>query len=81
MKFALEPGETWLDRLEVIRHSRTTILVIVYIAILLDNMLLTSVVPIIPEYLYEIEHPGESYANFHKQQMNHYRMMSTTTTT
>ncbi|XP_049711185.1 synaptic vesicular amine transporter [Elephas maximus indicus] len=38
------------------RHSRKLILFIVYIALLLDNMLLTVVVPIIPSYLYSLEH-------------------------
>ncbi|XP_023585755.1 synaptic vesicular amine transporter isoform X2 [Trichechus manatus latirostris] len=38
------------------RHSRKLILFIVFIALLLDNMLLTVVVPIIPSYLYSIEH-------------------------
>ncbi|XP_019498554.1 PREDICTED: synaptic vesicular amine transporter isoform X1 [Hipposideros armiger] len=38
------------------RHSRRLILFIVFLALLLDNMLLTVVVPIIPSYLYSIEH-------------------------
>ncbi|CAB4067822.1 SLC18A1_2 [Lepeophtheirus salmonis] len=38
------------------RESRKLILLIVAIALLLDNMLLTTVVPIIPEFLYEIRH-------------------------
>ncbi|XP_005428705.1 synaptic vesicular amine transporter-like, partial [Geospiza fortis] len=38
------------------RQSRKLILLIVFIALLLDNMLLTVVVPIIPSYLYSIEH-------------------------
>nr|XP_025040281.1 synaptic vesicular amine transporter isoform X2 [Pelodiscus sinensis] len=38
------------------RQSRKLILLIVFIALLLDNMLLTVVVPIIPSYLYTIEH-------------------------
>ncbi|XP_057362364.1 synaptic vesicular amine transporter isoform X2 [Manis pentadactyla] len=38
------------------RHSRKLILFIVFLALLLDNMLLTVVVPIIPSYLYSIEH-------------------------
>uniref|UniRef100_A0A8C6QI60 Solute carrier family 18 (vesicular monoamine), member 2 n=1 Tax=Nannospalax galili TaxID=1026970 RepID=A0A8C6QI60_NANGA len=37
-------------------HSRKLILFIVFLALLLDNMLLTVVVPIIPSYLYSIEH-------------------------
>jgi DHA1 family solute carrier family 18 vesicular amine transporter 1/2 len=38
------------------RESRKLVLVIVAIALLLDNMLLTTVVPIIPEFLYTIRH-------------------------
>ncbi|XP_044295576.1 synaptic vesicular amine transporter [Varanus komodoensis] len=38
------------------RQSRKLILLIVFIALLLDNMLLTVVVPIIPSYLYSIQH-------------------------
>ncbi|XP_037918023.1 synaptic vesicular amine transporter isoform X2 [Hermetia illucens] len=39
------------------RGSRRLVLVIVAIALLLDNMLLTTVVPIIPQFLYDIRHP------------------------
>lgn len=46
----------WLQRC---RESRRLVLVIVAIALLLDNMLLTTVVPIIPEFLYDIDHPNE----------------------
>ncbi|KAL1122547.1 hypothetical protein AAG570_002877 [Ranatra chinensis] len=57
-----EPGlglvfRSWLHRC---RESRKLVLVIVAIALLLDNMLLTTVVPIIPEFLYDIRHPNES---------------------
>uniref|UniRef100_A0A8C8SB17 Solute carrier family 18 member A2 n=1 Tax=Pelusios castaneus TaxID=367368 RepID=A0A8C8SB17_9SAUR len=38
------------------RQSRKLILLIVFIALVLDNMLLTVVVPIIPSYLYSIKH-------------------------
>ncbi|KAM8780927.1 synaptic vesicular amine transporter isoform 2-T2 [Rhynchonycteris naso] len=38
------------------RHSRKLILFIVFLALLLDNMLLTVVVPIIPSYLYSMKH-------------------------
>ncbi|XP_040293647.1 synaptic vesicular amine transporter [Bufo bufo] len=38
------------------RQSRKLILLIVFIALLLDNMLLTVVVPIIPSYLYTMSH-------------------------
>jgi len=42
------------------RESRKLVLVIVAIALLLDNMLLTCVVPIIPEYLYQIRHRNDN---------------------
>ncbi|KAH1019211.1 hypothetical protein HUJ04_009062 [Dendroctonus ponderosae] len=45
----------WIQRC---RESRRLVLVIVAIALLLDNMLLTIVVPIIPEFLYDINHPN-----------------------
>ncbi|XP_054259114.1 synaptic vesicular amine transporter [Macrosteles quadrilineatus] len=48
---------SWLQRC---RESRRLVLFIVAIALLLDNMLLTTVVPIIPEFLYDIRHPNES---------------------
>lgn len=38
------------------RESRKLVLIIVAIALLLDNMLLTTVVPIIPEFLYRVRH-------------------------
>ncbi|XP_060698110.1 synaptic vesicular amine transporter [Hemiscyllium ocellatum] len=38
------------------RQSRKLILFIVFVALLLDNMLLTVVVPIIPSYLYALHH-------------------------
>jgi len=38
------------------RNSRKLVLLIVALALLLDNMLLTTVVPIIPEFLYQIRH-------------------------
>ncbi|XP_063231796.1 synaptic vesicular amine transporter [Bacillus rossius redtenbacheri] len=47
------------------RESRRLVLVIVAIALLLDNMLLTTVVPIIPEFLYDIRHPNETRLRDH----------------
>ncbi|XP_026461685.1 synaptic vesicular amine transporter-like [Ctenocephalides felis] len=44
------------------RASRRLVLLIVAIALLLDNMLLTTVVPIIPEFLYDIRHPNATLA-------------------
>ncbi|KAH9362906.1 hypothetical protein HPB48_014312 [Haemaphysalis longicornis] len=46
--------------LEVVRSwrdSRRLVLLIVAVALLLDNMLLTTVVPIIPNFLYELNRP------------------------
>ncbi|KAK0396707.1 hypothetical protein QR680_001821 [Steinernema hermaphroditum] len=42
------------------RHNRKILLLIVYIALFLDNMLLTTVVPIIPEYLLRLSHPNST---------------------
>lgn len=55
-------GSRFSAYLQRCRESRRLVLVIVAIALLLDNMLLTTVVPIIPEFLYEIRHPNESMA-------------------
>uniref|UniRef100_A0A673K6J2 Synaptic vesicular amine transporter-like n=1 Tax=Sinocyclocheilus rhinocerous TaxID=307959 RepID=A0A673K6J2_9TELE len=41
--------------LDILFISRRLILLIVFIALLLDNMLLTVVVPIIPSYLYSVD--------------------------
>uniref|UniRef100_A0A1I8A661 MFS domain-containing protein n=1 Tax=Steinernema glaseri TaxID=37863 RepID=A0A1I8A661_9BILA len=42
------------------RDNRRILLLIVYIALFLDNMLLTTVVPIIPEYLLRLSHPNST---------------------
>ncbi|KAK6635752.1 hypothetical protein RUM43_007341 [Polyplax serrata] len=47
-------------RLQSCRESRRLVLIIVAIALLLDNMLLTTVVPILPAFLYEMQHPNGS---------------------
>ncbi|CAB1312597.1 unnamed protein product [Coregonus sp. 'balchen'] len=47
------------------RQSRKLTLVIVFIALLLDNMLLTVVVPIIPSYLYTIDDAAANMAKNH----------------
>ncbi|CAH2004095.1 unnamed protein product [Acanthoscelides obtectus] len=60
----------WVQRC---RESRRLVLVIVAIALLLDNMLLTTVVPIIPEFLYDINHPDAPLDG-------HPRVSKTTTT-
>ncbi|KAG7298521.1 hypothetical protein JYU34_018160 [Plutella xylostella] len=55
---AASDGTAWLrGKVAAMRESRKLVLVIVAIALLLDNMLLTTVVPIIPEFLYDIRHP------------------------
>uniref|UniRef100_A0A8C4VGP3 Solute carrier family 18 member A1 n=1 Tax=Gopherus evgoodei TaxID=1825980 RepID=A0A8C4VGP3_9SAUR len=40
------------------RESRKLVLVVVFVALLLDNMLLTVVVPIVPTFLYTTEYEG-----------------------
>ncbi|XP_006815467.1 synaptic vesicular amine transporter-like [Saccoglossus kowalevskii] len=50
---------TWHGFFVQIRSSRRLVLFIVFVALLLDNMLLTTVVPIIPDYLFRLEHPDE----------------------
>uniref|UniRef100_A0A8C7KTH8 Solute carrier family 18 member A2 n=1 Tax=Oncorhynchus kisutch TaxID=8019 RepID=A0A8C7KTH8_ONCKI len=47
------------------RQSRKLTLVIVFIALLLDNMLLTVVVPIIPSYLYTVDDAVANMAKNH----------------
>ncbi|CAG5057647.1 unnamed protein product [Parnassius apollo] len=57
MGAASDGFSSWRARVSALRESRKLVLVIVAIALLLDNMLLTTVVPIIPEFLYDIRHP------------------------
>ncbi|KAK7008577.1 vesicular monoamine transporter [Biomphalaria glabrata] len=45
------------DLLQKFRHSRKLVLVIVFVALFLDNMLLTVVVPIVPNFLRKLENP------------------------
>uniref|UniRef100_A0A8C3EZK1 Solute carrier family 18 member A1 n=1 Tax=Chrysemys picta bellii TaxID=8478 RepID=A0A8C3EZK1_CHRPI len=40
------------------RESRKLVLVVVFVALLMDNMLITVVVPIVPTFLYAIEYEG-----------------------
>uniref|UniRef100_H2U4T5 Solute carrier family 18 member A1 n=1 Tax=Takifugu rubripes TaxID=31033 RepID=H2U4T5_TAKRU len=47
------------------RGSPRLVLVVVCVALLLDNMLLTVVVPIIPTFLYTIDHPSPKAQNVH----------------
>ncbi|XP_053319216.1 chromaffin granule amine transporter-like [Spea bombifrons] len=47
----------WLEKK---RQSRCLVLVVVFVALLLDNMLLTAVVPIIPSFLYDTEYNHEN---------------------
>lgn len=50
----------WTDLINKSRGSRRLVLLVVFIALFFDNMLLTTVVPIIPEYLFELDHPNET---------------------
>ncbi|XP_018019149.1 synaptic vesicular amine transporter-like isoform X2 [Hyalella azteca] len=61
------------------QDSRKLILVIVAIALLLDNMLLTTIVPIFPTYLYELNHPDEIIDT--GQEVEHITTTIATTTT
>ncbi|NXP70401.1 VMAT1 protein, partial [Ramphastos sulfuratus] len=49
------------------RASRRLVLVVVFIALLLDNMLLTVVVPIVPTFLYTTEYKGPSSSDAQAQ--------------
>ncbi|XP_050697230.1 synaptic vesicular amine transporter-like [Eriocheir sinensis] len=46
-----------------LRASRGAVVVLVYAALVLDNMLLTVLVPIIPDYLYQLEHRSVDDSN------------------
>ncbi|XP_069978327.1 synaptic vesicular amine transporter-like [Penaeus vannamei] len=48
------------EEVERLRRSRLIVILIVYFALVLDNMLLTVVVPIIPDYLYRQETQTQS---------------------
>ncbi|KAL6478394.1 hypothetical protein MHYP_G00142290 [Metynnis hypsauchen] len=52
------------------RQSRRLILLIVFIALLLDNMLLTVVVPIIPSYLYTVDDEAATAVRNHSVSSN-----------
>eukprot|EP00076_Gallus_gallus_P028986 XP_015152919.1 chromaffin granule amine transporter isoform X2 [Gallus gallus] len=52
---AIPTPQSWLAQG---RASRRLVLVVVFVALLLDNMLLTVVVPIIPTFLYTTEYEG-----------------------
>uniref|UniRef100_A0AAR2LAA9 Major facilitator superfamily (MFS) profile domain-containing protein n=1 Tax=Pygocentrus nattereri TaxID=42514 RepID=A0AAR2LAA9_PYGNA len=52
------------------RQSRRLILLIVFIALLLDNMLLTVVVPIIPSYLYTVDDEAAAAVRNHSISSN-----------
>uniref|UniRef100_A0A1I8P8D4 Major facilitator superfamily (MFS) profile domain-containing protein n=1 Tax=Stomoxys calcitrans TaxID=35570 RepID=A0A1I8P8D4_STOCA len=54
------------------RGSSRLVLIIVAIALLLDNMLLTTVVPIIPEFLYDIRHPDAPLDSFPRTPLSIY---------
>lgn len=57
------------DILSACRGSRKLVVVIVGVALLLDNMLLTSVVPIIPSFLFELREHDEANSTRHQQLM------------
>jgi len=61
------------------RESRKLVLVIVAIALLLDNMLLTTVVPIIPEFLYHVRHRYDHLTTTQRPKVYRYRTTPTTT--
>uniref|UniRef100_F1L347 Synaptic vesicular amine transporter n=1 Tax=Ascaris suum TaxID=6253 RepID=F1L347_ASCSU len=51
---------TFAELIAKYQQNRKVLLFIVYIALFLDNMLLTTVVPIIPEYLLRLSHPNST---------------------
>ncbi|KAI5094686.1 chromaffin granule amine transporter, partial [Silurus meridionalis] len=53
-----------MEWIRMSRGSRRLVLVVVCVALLLDNMLLTVVVPIIPTFLYAIEHQPSELSSF-----------------
>lgn len=74
-------GAEWSGWLQRCRESRRLVLVIVAIALLLDNMLLTTVVPIIPEFLYDIKHPNATLSQHLEGGAARRAPISTTSTT
>ncbi|XP_011497949.1 PREDICTED: synaptic vesicular amine transporter [Ceratosolen solmsi marchali] len=74
-------GGQWSGWLQRCRESRSLVLVIVAIALLLDNMLLTTVVPIIPEFLYDMKHPNSTLSEHLEGAEHHTSKMTTTTIT
>ncbi|TGZ47608.1 vesicular monoamine transporter [Temnothorax americanus] len=72
-------GGDWSGWLQRCRQSRRLVLVIVAIALLLDNMLLTTVVPIIPEFLYDIKHPNATLSEHLEGSASHQTTVVTTT--
>ncbi|XP_018356919.1 PREDICTED: synaptic vesicular amine transporter [Trachymyrmex septentrionalis] len=72
-------GGDWSGWLQRCRQSRRLVLVIVAIALLLDNMLLTTVVPIIPEFLYDIKHPNATLSDHLEGGAFHQTTVVTTT--
>ncbi|KMQ94134.1 synaptic vesicular amine transporter [Lasius niger] len=68
----------WSGWLQRCRQSRKLVLVIVAIALLLDNMLLTTVVPIIPEFLYDIKHPNATLSEHLEGSTSRQTTISTT---
>ncbi|XP_015610366.1 synaptic vesicular amine transporter [Cephus cinctus] len=75
-------GGQWSGWLQRCRESRGLVLVIVAIALLLDNMLLTTVVPIIPGFIYDMKHPNATLSEHLEMAVEKTTpIMNTTTTT
>ncbi|XP_014213703.1 synaptic vesicular amine transporter [Copidosoma floridanum] len=74
-------GEQWSGWLQRCRESRSLVLVIVAIALLLDNMLLTTVVPIIPEFIYDMRHPNATLSQHLDEAVHHGPTTTTPPTT
>ncbi|XP_014482132.1 PREDICTED: synaptic vesicular amine transporter isoform X2 [Dinoponera quadriceps] len=71
-------GGEWRGWLQRCRESRKLVLIIVAIALLLDNMLLTTVVPIMPEFLYDIKHPNATLSERLEGSGSHQTIITTT---
>uniref|UniRef100_A0A1B0B811 Major facilitator superfamily (MFS) profile domain-containing protein n=1 Tax=Glossina palpalis gambiensis TaxID=67801 RepID=A0A1B0B811_9MUSC len=48
---------------KVLRRSSRLVLIAVTMALLIENMLLTTVVPVVPGYLYDIRHPDAPFGS------------------
>uniref|UniRef100_A0A1B0GBE0 Major facilitator superfamily (MFS) profile domain-containing protein n=1 Tax=Glossina morsitans morsitans TaxID=37546 RepID=A0A1B0GBE0_GLOMM len=57
--------------LKMLRSSSRLVLIAVTMALLLENMLLTTVVPVVPGYLYDIRHPDAPFGSLPTSLMSH----------